>query len=112
MLEIMTVDRAYWCDATHARSESPFQQCRGSLAATFHGDFDSVGGFRVFEPESVFLPDRMAGKLCSDGALRNRRKRLRVITRRLLREFARVALTALLRPNEIVSSKSGRSQAD
>jgi hypothetical protein len=108
MLEIMTVDRTYRCDTPHARSESPFQKRRGSLAATLYGDFDSVGRLRVFEPESVFLPDRMAGELCRDGASRNRRKCFRVITAGLLYEFARVALPALLRPNEIVSSKRDR----
>ena len=80
MLEIMTVDRAYWRDTTNPRSESPFQQRRGSLAAAFRGDLNSVGRFRVFERESAFLLDRVAGELCRDWASRDRRKRLRVIT--------------------------------
>ncbi len=80
MLEIMAVDRAYWRDTANSRSESPFQQRRGFLAATLRGDLNSIGRLRVFEPESALLVDRVAGQLRRDRALRDRRKRLRVIT--------------------------------
>ena len=110
MLEIMTVDRAYWRDASNPRSESPFQQRRRSLATTFRGDLNSAGHLRVLERESAFLPDHVAGELCRDWASRDRRKRLRVITIRLLCEFARVALTALRGAREITGSKRERKK--